>query len=231
MNLALDEALLDYAEQSNSVDSEVLRIWESPSPIVVCGRSSRVEEEVFREVCHGDGVPVLRRCSGGATIVAGPGCLMYSLVISHERRPGLQMIEQAHQFVLGALVDSLRHHGHEVTLAGISDLVMGPEPRKKCSGNSLRLRRTHLLYHGTLLYDFHLEWISRYLAAPPREPDYRGRRDHASFVANLPITQDEMRAAVLDAWPTTGARTSWPEDLTQQLVMQRYTQDAWNLAR
>ena len=26
----------------------------------------------------------------------------------------------------------------------------------KFSGNSLRVRRTHLLYHGTLLYDFSL---------------------------------------------------------------------------
>ncbi len=35
------------------------------------------------------GIPVLRRASGGAAIVIGPGCLMYALVLSYELRPSL----------------------------------------------------------------------------------------------------------------------------------------------
>src|SRR2546423_175049 len=44
-NLAFDEALLEWAEESAGND-EYLRLWESPDPIVVVGRSSRVAAEV-----------------------------------------------------------------------------------------------------------------------------------------------------------------------------------------
>ena len=49
-NLALDEALLDEADAA-SRPTEVLRIWESPQPIVVVGRSSRVAAEVATGQC------------------------------------------------------------------------------------------------------------------------------------------------------------------------------------
>ena len=44
-NLALDEALLEWAEEERS-DREFLRLWEAPQPMVVVGRSSRVHAEV-----------------------------------------------------------------------------------------------------------------------------------------------------------------------------------------
>ena len=47
--------------------------------MVVVGRSSRLDEEVHLDACRAAGVPVLRRPSGGAAIVSGPGCLMYAL--------------------------------------------------------------------------------------------------------------------------------------------------------
>ena len=74
-NLALDEALLDWAEESDP-NGELLRLWESPQPIVVVGRSSRVRQEVHQAACADCGIPILRRSSGGAAVVVGPGCLM-----------------------------------------------------------------------------------------------------------------------------------------------------------
>src|SRR3990172_4115245 len=63
-NLALDEALLEQAE-AEGAEAEVLRLWESPQPIVVVGRSSRVELEVDQAACAARGIPILRRASGG----------------------------------------------------------------------------------------------------------------------------------------------------------------------
>jgi len=95
-NLALDESLLDAAE-AGEIDTGVLRLWESPTYCVVLGRSSSAAIEVHLEACHQDCVPVLRRSSGGGTILAGPGCLMYALVLSFQDYPQLQAIDQAHQ--------------------------------------------------------------------------------------------------------------------------------------
>ena len=97
-NLALDEALLDQAEAGTG--SEVLRLWESRQPMVVVGRGSHVAQEVDLAACRRDGVPVLRRTSGGGAIVNGPGCLMYALVLSYALRPRLRAIDVAHRHVL-----------------------------------------------------------------------------------------------------------------------------------
>ena len=80
-NLALDEALLLTAEEEKR-QQEVLRLWEPRQPFVVLGSSSRIAAEVRLDGCRDRGIPVLRRTSGGAAIVAGPGCLMYALVLS-----------------------------------------------------------------------------------------------------------------------------------------------------
>ena len=94
-NVALDEALLDWAEEDGP-EWEFLRIWESTEPMVVVGRSSRVEHEVDLDACSKRGIPVLRRSSGGAAIVAGPGCLMFAVVLSYQLRPDLRDIRCAH---------------------------------------------------------------------------------------------------------------------------------------
>ncbi len=99
-NLALDEALLLDADEHGG-PREVVRIWESPATFVVLGSSSRYEVEANVANCQRDGVPILRRTSGGAAIVTGRGCLMYAVLIDFERSPHLRLIDQAHRHVLG----------------------------------------------------------------------------------------------------------------------------------
>jgi lipoate-protein ligase A len=217
-NLALDEALLDEAEAARE-PVETLRFWESADPAVIIGRSSKIPQEVQIENCRRDRVPILRRASGGAAVVIGPGCLMYALVLSFSRRPALRAVDEAHRFVLGTLVSALKALAPEVRCRGISDLVLGD---RKFSGNSLRLKRENLLYHGTILYDFSLESIDRYLAMPPRQPDYRNGRPHGQFVANLPVPAPAIREAIRTAWSATDPCTPWPRARTEQFAAERY---------
>src|SRR3954466_9912043 len=150
-NLAFDEALLEWAEGS-AADGEFLRLWESPQPMVVVGRSTRVQKEVNEQFCREQRIPILRRSSGGAAIVTGPGCLMYALVLSYAVRPELKDITRAHSFILKQLTTSLGRlltPKGTVTCAGTSDLALRAKSSltvRKFSGNSLRMKRTHLLY-------------------------------------------------------------------------------------
>ena len=224
-NLALDEALIETAERDPDFP-ETLRIWEPQSLMVVVGRSSRVSNETYSATCQQDGVPILRRTSGGTAIVTGVGCLMYALILSYQRRSELRMIEHAHQFVLNSLAVALSSRIPGIQRAGISDLVT--QDQLKFSGNSLRCRRHTLLYHGTLLYDFPIRQIGRYLATAPRQPEYRQGRDHDSFVTNLSLPRAQLRDILLQAWPVTEVATEWPEQLTHDLVAQKYTCDKWN---
>jgi lipoate-protein ligase A len=234
-NLALDEALLDWAEDEGP-GWEFLRVWESAEPMVVVGRSSRVEQEVDVAACRKRGIPILRRSSGGAAIVAGPGCLMVAVVLSYQLRPELRDLRRAHRYVLGRLADALRPHfspAADVVHAGTSDLVLveqaGGTPQRKFSGNSLRAKLTHLLYHGTLLYDFDLSLIEACLNMPPRQPDYRHARAHRDFLTNLPLAQSTLIQAIDAAWPTSEELQDWPPEFVARLVAERFSRDDWNL--
>ena len=99
---------------------------------------------------------------------------------------------------------------------------------RKFSGNSLRCKREHLLYHGTILYNFPLELISRCLDLPPRQPAYRQQREHAAFVANFPATRDQLIACIQDAWGVGESLSTWPEQKVAELVANRYAQASWN---
>jgi lipoate-protein ligase A len=252
-NLALDEALLDWAEEQN-LDWEFLRIWESPQPIVVVGRSSRVHQEVDEAACRDANIPILRRSSGGAAIVAGPGCLMYAVVLSYRLRPELKDIGLAHAHVLGRLAATLGQlaaHLGRIAHLGTSDLVIADcgtqrvpgiadcdvqpairnpksEIVKKFSGNSMRAKRTHLLYHGTLLYDADILLVTKLLCIPPRQPAYREARSHAEFLTNLAVDREALVQAIDRAWPTSGELMGWPHERVAALVAARFSQHSWN---
>lgn len=194
-HLAFDEALLDAAEAG--VVGETLRIWEFASPTAVLGRGSKVAVEVHRERCEQQSIPIVRRCSGGASIVAGPGCLMYSIVLDMKQRPELRRLDAAHQFVMQSLQSSINLELPGVFMQGTCDLTWND---RKFSGNSLRVARDHLLYHGTLLYAADLQQISQCLGTPPRQPQYRQGRDHANFITNIPLDQRLLVKAVIRAF-------------------------------
>jgi len=244
-NLALDEALLEEAEAA-AEPLETLRFWEPAQNMAVVGRSSYVDNEVHQDACRELGIPVFRRISGGAAIVTGPGCLMYALVLSYENYPALIVVKQAHAFVLETLAKALstilpspdqpsvgarRGAGGEgpvgegVRYCGTSDLAL---EGMKFSGNSMRSRRRHLLYHGTILYNFPLEMISRCLKIPPRMPDYRNSRDHMAFIANLPVPADAIRRALISAWNAVEPFADWPRELTSRLAAEKYANPQWN---
>jgi lipoate-protein ligase A len=230
-NLALDEALLD-ACLAGELPSRILRLWEVPTAMVVMGRGSRLADEVNLRACHDDKVPVLRRVSGGLSIVTGRGCLMYSVVESDASHTKGN-IDAVHAHVLDTLVGGLRTAGLDVMRAGTSDLVLAsPDGSlRKFSGNSLRMSRGGFLYHGTLLYDFDLPRISKYLRQPPRAPEYRKDRGHDDFVANLPIEQTPLREAIVAGWSARENLEMWPYERVTQLVADRYSTDDWNLSR
>jgi lipoate-protein ligase A len=223
-NLALDEALLLVAEEATGPD-ELLRLWEPQQTFVVVGSSSKVAREVDVPLCKTEGVPILRRPSGGAAILTGPGSLMYAVVLSYERHPQLRAVDLAHRHVLGRLVAAIGRRVEGVHEAGTSDLAIFD---RKFSGNSLRCKRSHLVYHGTLLYSFPLEQIGRYLRTPERQPEYRRGRSHGDFVANVPLNRTTLVAALREAFDVGEPLVDWPREQTARLVSEKYSRDEWN---
>ena len=234
-NLAIDEALLELVDQADDADdpraSDIFRLWEPTHPFVVIGRASKVAEEIDLAYCSQNGIAVHRRCSGGASVVALPGCLMYAAVLSLHRHPELRMIERAHSFVLERIQTGLNQAGLATAMDGTSDLTIERDSgaKRKISGNSLRCKRNAVLYHGTILCEADLEMISRCLRTAPRQPEYRDGREHADFIANINVPTSGIRSRLIDCWDIDDKLNLWPVDETRRLVTERYSSDAWNL--
>lgn len=222
-NLALDEALLDRAEAAPGF--AVLRVHEAPAPCVVAGYGNRLAAEADLAACAAAGVPVLRRCSGGGTVVLGPGCLGYALVLPLSAAPELATISGANAWIMRRQAEILsRLLGRPVEVAGHTDLVLDG---RKFSGNAQRRRRAALLFHGTILCRFDLGLIARLLRHPSAEPAYRAGRPHGDFVANLGVPVADVAAALAAGWGARPGPVPELADEVARLVAAQYGNAAW----
>lgn len=220
--LALDEALLEETEDGLRQEQTV-RTWMADGLVIVVGSSSRLETEVNLAACRAAGVRVVRRPSGGATVVLGPGCLMWSVVTPYPL--GSPSVDSLHAAVLDPLCRTLNADGIAICRRGTSDLVLGD---RKVSGNALRVRKRSVLYHGTLLDDFDIEGAAELLNHPPREPSYRAGRPHSSFLTNLHQGRARLEQLVQRAFSATSQGSHPDPERVQRLLRERYSSPTWN---
>lgn len=227
-NLALDEALLYQINEQDSVGC--LRLWEVDQYTVILGSSNQVAANVNLEQCKQDQIPILRRCTGGGTVLLGPGCFIFSLFLRITADQHLAGIEATTYAILNRISASLEQHkpDFKIELEGISDLTTAG---RKFSGNSQRWLTTTILHHGTILYDFDLDRIPRYLTSPEREPEYRSHRDHLEFVTNYPMTKPELKQLFIQTWNASECEPDLPLERVEQLVSEKYATEKWNLRR
>ncbi|HEV8062608.1 MAG TPA: lipoate--protein ligase family protein [Gemmataceae bacterium] len=225
-NLALDELLVVSAEEGKS--GEILRFWEWQNYAVVLGAGCKIADDVDEQRCQADGVPILRRSSGGGTVLLGPGCLCYTLVLELESQPALQAIRSSYAWILARICEALSSLHSEIHQAGISDLAIGD---RKFSGSAQQRKRRYLLHHGTLLYDFDLGRVGRCLRLPARRPEYREARAHEDFLINFPGNAAEIGRLLQTAWQATEPAPTLPLDQAAALARDKYLSDDWTSRR
>lgn len=236
-NLALDEALLVQSEAAlaagaKSARHEWLRLWESPGHFVVLGVSGRRHQEVFVDRCRQLGIPILRRASGGGTVLQGPGCLNFSLILSLRDRPRLRDLHASYRSILE---QTAMHLAPEAEFRGISDLALARESgsqsarsgnAEKFSGNAQKRTRHALLHHGTILYHFDIALVEQVLKTPPQQPEYRRQRSHTKFCTNLPLEARQLKEAITLAWKAKPRHLATLPDLTT-LIEEKYGNPTW----
>lgn len=223
-NLACDEALLEACE-AGELEGEVLRFWESSKYFVVLGYTGKVAQEADVATCKTLDFPILRRSSGGGTVLQGPGCLNYSLILKIE---GFEVsgITQTNCYVMRRNARALtKVLNTPVEVRGYSDLAI---VNKKFSGNAQRRKQKYLLFHGTLLLDFDLSLIEKVLLLPPKQPEYRAQRSHLDFLMNLNVPADCIENALREEWQANEVLGALPQERMLQLINEKYARDEWN---
>jgi lipoate-protein ligase A len=175
-NIAFDESV---ARSAFSTGRRLLRFWWGGPAAVVMGSSERAEQAVNSAACGQLGVDVLKRCTGGGTVLQTGGVLNYSLVTPAPDRLDLMAGFRLGTDLIRALLEAFGVAG---TVQGTSDVAVAG---RKISGNAQARRWRSLLVHGTLLVDFDFDLAEKVLLHPPREPEYRRARRHRDFLVTL----------------------------------------------
>src|ERR1039458_991782 len=224
-NLACDEALLDLCEVGGS--DELLRLWALPQYFVVIGYANKAATEVNLPYCREHAIPVLRRCTGGGTVLQGPGVLNYSLILRIDDSGPFHSIHATNQFILERHRDALASLVQApIEWRGQTDLALGG---LKFAGNAQRRRRRFLLFHGSFLLHLDLGLLAKVLPQPSRQPTYRGNRSHAEFLINLSLPDQAIKTALSQTWDATAPLDAIPSDQIARLAREKYALEDWNL--
>jgi lipoate-protein ligase A len=224
-NLACDEALLDLCEEG--LGNEILRFWEPDQYFVVLGYANLARTEVHLPYCRQNSIPILRRCTGGGTVLQGPGCLNYSLILRTDGSGPFHSISATNQFILKRHIDALHPALQSpVSLQGQSDLTLGG---LKFSGNAQRRKKHFLIFHGAFLLNLDLALVEKVLPLPSRQPSYRAHRSHSDFLMNLHVPAEVLKRALMKAWNASEPLSKIPRDRISHLAREKYELDEWNL--
>jgi lipoate-protein ligase A len=224
-DLALDEALLDEAEAGRL--PPLVRVWEPGATTVVLGASGRIAAEAEVAACEADGVAILRRSSGGGTVLIGPGTLNVAVIVPAQISRAMRAVDEGQKETLGLLARALHRPGIEVELRGSGDLTLGG---RKFSGSAQRRMKRFVLIHATILYRFDLDLVARYLKQPPRQPEYRRDRTHADFLTNIPIGRNEILDSIRLAWLEDALcpqAVRPPVEVVERLVREKFGDPTW----
>jgi len=230
-NVACDEVLLDWCEENGG--EEILRFWEARETFAVVGYANKIATEVNVESCRANKITVLRRCSGGGTVLQGAGCLNYALVLRINDHGPCRTITSANQFIMErnrAAVETIfksqtTNRKSQISVSGHTDLALNGW---KFSGNSQRRKKNFLLFHGTFLLNLDLALVGEFLRMPSLQPDYRANRSHEDFLANLKLPAGQVKAGLQTAWNVIEELKDFPKSEIQKLAAQKYSTDAWN---
>ena len=239
-DLALEEAIHSAVEDGSSPNS--WRVWQAASPAVILGTGQESAKEVDLECAKSEQIAVLRRHSGGGTVVIGPGAINYSATFRIEDLPGSETIQGAMSAALKPVIGLLCKWGLNVQAAGLSDLSLkGTDGLlRKLAGNSQARKKLSVVVHGTLLADPDWERLERLLRFPSRVPDYRAGRQHRDFLTSLKENEAPFDLAafgsgllsVLSYGINSEDRPSQNElALTEKLFGDKYARSEWNLRR
>ncbi|MBA2728718.1 MAG: lipoate--protein ligase family protein [Parachlamydiaceae bacterium] len=170
--LKIEEALL-------RADDRNWCIINSGSPTsIVMGISGKYEEHVCPYMIDKLPIPVIRRFSGGGTVIVDEQTFFFTLIGNKDLLDVpcypdelLKWTEKLYAPAFEGLNFSLRDN----------DYVIG---NKKFGGNAQYICKNRWLHHSSLLWDYEKSKMD-YLLMPKKVPAYRMGRDHTEFLCRL----------------------------------------------
>lgn len=145
-------------------------------PAIVMGISGKPHALLDIEKVKRDGVPVIKRFSGGGTVYIDPKTVFVTFICNSDAvsvppqpKPILEWSEKLYQPLFKGFK------------ARENDYVLG---EKKFGGNAQYIQKGRWLHHTSFLWDYDPAKME-YLLMPERRPQYRRDRSHGDFLCTL----------------------------------------------
>jgi lipoate-protein ligase A len=179
--MALDEALLSCFNAKLS--QPILRLYGWNPPALSIGRYQKADSALKLDLCQADGVPVVRRMTGGGIIFHAQE-LTYSLICSPEQLGEAAGVKEGFRKLCAFLLGTYRRLGLEPAFAvdlnpagerlgARTDFCFAGKEEfdllvngRKIGGNAQRRMRGAILQHGSIPLENRLQDAFRYLAQP-----------------------------------------------------------------
>ncbi len=174
-NLAAEEYLLEHAEDS------VFMLWCN-SPAVVIGKNQNAFAEVNTEFTEANGIPVVRRLTGGGAVFHDPGNVNFTYITPAPAEPEIDFAPFTRP-----ILTALAELGIPAVLNGRNDIEADG---CKISGNAQCRRRRGdgsqwMMHHGTLLYDADITALADALCVNEDKLSSKGIKSVSSRVRNI----------------------------------------------
>uniref|UniRef100_A0A0D9X863 BPL/LPL catalytic domain-containing protein n=1 Tax=Leersia perrieri TaxID=77586 RepID=A0A0D9X863_9ORYZ len=147
---------------------------------IVMGVSGKVSELVEIQPVLQDKVPVIRRFSGGGTVIVDQGTVFVTFICSKTAVAGLQPFPRDIMSWSGQLYGKVFDSFGEFQLRE-NDYAFG---HRKFGGNAQSITRDRWVHHTSFLWDYDMKNMD-YLKNPKRAPDYRQARNHTDFLCRM----------------------------------------------
>lgn len=192
------------ASAMDADDGPTLSLCRPGEAYVSIGYHRRLEE-VDRQCCRAEGLPVLRRRIGGGPVLIDSDQLFFAITLPLGRAPA--GVERLYATLLEPAAAAFRALGLDARVDGMNDIAVGD---RKVSGTGAGQIGGAVVVVGNIIFRFAHERMARVLALPDRAMRDEYLRLMRRYVSSL---EDEGLGGVTVADATAALRNAYSEAL------------------
>ena len=242
MNMAIDEAILIAQKEQ---PKPTLRFYDWTKPAFSFGYFQNIAAAVDVEACRAEGIELVKRMTGGGTVVHGWD-VTYTLILP--RHIGEMGISEMYQLIGKNLVKAFEKLGIPAKCySATANLTESPENicltnpaendvmcnDKKLAGVSVRRNRSGVMFQGYISLDMPLKPILKRVSKNPEIQQEVRDKSTAINIDGCFITRSTLIQAICETYEigiafNSGKLSQTEKAEAETLVSTKYATAAWN---